>query len=70
MQSIEIIIVALIAIAAIAVYSIFGKTVRTQVGNMTKELAGEAGTDQADVSTVDTVGKDKDGGLKKFGESK
>jgi len=62
-----IIIVALIAIAAIAVYSIFGKTVRTQVGNMTKELAGESGTDAPDVSGVDDVGKSKDGGLKEFG---
>ena len=65
-----IIIVALIAIAAIAVYSIFGKTVRTQVGNMTKELAGESGTDTVDTSTLDAVGKEKDGGLKKFGETK
>jgi len=65
-----IIIVALIAIAAIAVYSIFGKTVRTQVGNMTKELAGESGTDAVDVTGVDAVGKSKDGGLKKFGETK
>jgi len=64
-----IIIVALIAIAAIAVYSIFGKTVRTQVGNMTKELAGESGVDTVDTSGVDAAGKDKDGGLKSFGSA-
>ena len=39
-----IIIVALIAIAAIAVYQIFGDTVRSQVGSMTQELAGQDGT--------------------------
>ncbi|HEY7841297.1 MAG TPA: hypothetical protein VIC61_06975 [Gammaproteobacteria bacterium] len=40
-----IIIVALIAIAAIAVYQIFGDVVRSQVGSMAEELAGQDGTD-------------------------
>ena len=44
-----IIIVALIAIAAIATYSIFGKGIRSQVGNMTKEITGG---EAADVSGV------------------
>lgn len=39
-----IIIVALIAIAAIAVYQIFGDVVRSQVGSMSEELAGQDGT--------------------------
>lgn len=39
-----IIIVALIAIAAIAVYQIFGDVVRSQVGSMAEELAGQDGT--------------------------
>jgi len=60
-----IIIVALIAIAAIAVYSIFGKAVRTQVGNMTKELAGETGTDSVDTGSLEGATGDK--GLKNFG---
>ena len=51
-----IIIVALIAIAAIAVYSIFGDTVRTQVGNMSKELAGEKGTDKVKGNVDDATG--------------
>jgi len=50
-----IIIVALIAIAAIAVYSIFGETVRTQVGNMSKELGGTKGDKAA--PTVADEGK-------------
>lgn len=36
-----IIIVALIAIAAIAAYSFFGSTLRSQVGGMASELAGQ-----------------------------
>ncbi|MCJ8337753.1 MAG: hypothetical protein MJK10_04735 [Pseudomonadales bacterium] len=39
-----IIIVALIAIAAIAVYGFFGDAIRSQVGSMTQELAGQDGT--------------------------
>jgi Flp pilus assembly pilin Flp len=39
-----IIIVALIAIAAIGIYSIFGDTITDQMGNMTQELSGGAGT--------------------------
>lgn len=39
-----IIIVALIAIAAIAVYSLFGKTVKSQVSGMAMELSGGDGT--------------------------
>ena len=51
-----IIIVALIAIAAIAVYSIFGDTVRTQVGNMSKELAGQKGNDKIKGNVDDATG--------------
>ena len=54
-----IIIVALIAIAAIAVYSIFGDTVRTQVGNMSKELAGKKGDTEADTSKIGDATKSK-----------
>lgn len=59
-----IIIVALIALAAIAVYSLFGKTVRNQVGGMAQELAGTAntGTGKAKTSadlTVTTADKNK-----------
>jgi pilus assembly protein Flp/PilA len=36
-----IIIVALIAVAAIGVYSLFGKTVRTQTAGLAKEMAGQ-----------------------------
>jgi type IV pilus assembly protein PilA len=39
-----IIIVALIAIAAIAAYSLFGDTVRSQVGGMAAELGGQSST--------------------------
>ena len=42
-----IIIVALIAIAAIAVYSFFGDTLRGQMGAMTQELSGQAGSTAA-----------------------
>ena len=38
-----IIIVALIAIAAIAAYGFFGDTLRSQVGGMAMELAGDSG---------------------------
>ena len=60
-----IIIVALIAIAAIGVYTIFGDVVRTQVGGMAQELAGQdgattaagAGTAAAKTSTEVGTGK-------------
>ena len=39
-----IIIVALIAIAAIAAYGFFGETLRSQVGGMAQELAGNDGS--------------------------
>ena len=39
-----IIIVALIAIAAIAAYGFFGETLRSQVGGMAEELAGNDGS--------------------------
>lgn len=50
-----IIIVALIAIAAIAVYQIFGGVVRSQVGSMATELAGQDGT-TLNQQAVDTSG--------------
>ena len=39
-----IIIVALIAVAAIGVYSMFGETVRQQMGGMAQDLSGSANT--------------------------
>ncbi len=48
-----IIIVALIAIAAIGIYSLFGDTVRDQMGAMTDELGGKEGDNSAAVS-IDT----------------
>tara|TARA_B100000780_G_scaffold136600_1_gene95649 strand:+ start:1529 stop:1780 length:252 start_codon:yes stop_codon:yes gene_type:complete len=42
-----IIIVALIAVSAISVYNIFGKTVRTQVGDLAAELGGGTTSKQA-----------------------
>ena len=52
-----IIIVALIAIAAITVYSLFGDTIRGQMGAMTQELAGQDGsaTVSGAVSTAGTA---------------
>ncbi len=46
-----IIIVALIAIAAIAVYSLFGETVRSQVGGMAQDLAGQSNTGTGDAGS-------------------
>ena len=65
-----IIIVALIAIAAIAIYSLFGDTIRQQMGIMTEELAG---TDSA-ISTDATAAAAKTEGetargLKDFSDS-
>jgi Flp pilus assembly pilin Flp len=51
-----IIIVALIAIAAIAAYSFFGDTLRSQVGGMSQELAGQKG-DTAVQSAKTAAGK-------------
>lgn len=48
-----IIIVALIAIAAIGIYSLFGDTIRDQMGAMTDELAGGEGDNTASES-IDT----------------
>ncbi len=63
-----IIIVALIAIAAIAVYSIFGDVIRTQVGDMAKELGGDTtATGGADTAGVDTAAESR--GLDDFGEA-
>ena len=45
-----IIIVALIAVSAISVYNLFGKTVRTQVGELAAELGG--GTSTANAAQV------------------
>lgn len=59
-----IIIVALIAIAAIAVYSIFGDTVRQQVGNMSKELSGKEATEV----TTDSDAAQGEKGLSDFGK--
>lgn len=41
-----IIIVALVAVAAIAVYQYFGQVLRSQTAAVTRELAGEDGTQQ------------------------
>ena len=42
-----IIIVALIAVSAISVYNLFGRTVRTQVGDLAAELGGGTVTEGA-----------------------
>lgn len=39
-----IIIVALIAVAAIGIYSMFGQTLREQMGGMAQDLSGQANT--------------------------
>ncbi|EPJ47032.1 MAG: hypothetical protein OFPII_16050 [Osedax symbiont Rs1] len=62
-----IIIVALIAIAAIAVYGFFGDTLRSQMGTLSAELAGDTGAsaaaqDQAKTKAGDAI---KDGGKSK-----
>ncbi|RUO80493.1 pilus assembly protein [Idiomarina tyrosinivorans] len=41
-----IIIVALIAVAAIGVYSLFGKSLRTQVAGLAKEITGQSSSQQ------------------------
>jgi Flp pilus assembly pilin Flp len=66
-----IIIVALIALAAIAVYSLFGKTVRNQVGGMAQDLAGveNTGTGQAATAAGEaTTAADTDKGLANYSE--
>ncbi len=57
-----IIIVALIAIAAITVYTLFGTTVRQQVGGLAEELSGQdasgnisASQSAADAATTDAT---------------
>ncbi len=66
-----IIIVALIAIAAIAVYTIFGDTIRKQMGIMTEELAG---TDTTTTTTAEATAAKTEGethkSLKDFASSK
>lgn len=51
-----IIIVALIAIAAIAVYTLFGKTVRSQVGGMAAELGGDSSAASAAIGAAKSAG--------------
>jgi Flp pilus assembly pilin Flp len=46
-----IIIVALIAVAAIGVYSMFGKTIRSQTAGLASEVAGK----KADISKASTA---------------
>jgi len=60
-----IIIVALIAIAAIAAYSFFGSTLRSQVGGMAAELAGDDAT-AAQQQAVQQSGKATAEGGKKI----
>lgn len=48
-----IIIVALIAIASITVVSMFGGTVRNQVGGMAKELSGQSASDSIQAAKAD-----------------
>jgi len=45
-----IIIVALIAVAAIGVYSMFGKTVRSQVAGIAKEISGQSSSQELNVA--------------------
>lgn len=55
-----IIIVALIAIASITVVSMFGGTVRNQVGGMAQELSGQSASDsiQSAQDAADTAAGD------------
>ena len=53
-----IIIVALIAIAAIGAFTLFGDTVRNQVGSMAAELGGDASAAEAANTRATTAGKD------------
>lgn len=65
-----IIIVALIAIAAIAAYTFFGSTLRSQVGGMAKELAGEeakGSIEDAGAAAEKAAGESKEKGLKEYG---
>jgi hypothetical protein len=51
-----IIIVALVALSAILVFSLFGQTIRDQVGQMSSQVAGGvAKTGQTDASTSATA---------------
>jgi Flp pilus assembly pilin Flp len=64
-----IIIVALIAIAAIAAYSFFGDTLRSQVGGMAQEMAGQDGAGQIGVAqkkAASTVGQSEHATLGKY----
>ncbi|MGO1540728.1 MAG: pilus assembly protein [Luteimonas sp.] len=48
-----IIIVALIAIASITVVSMFGGTVRNQIGGMAQELSGQSATESIQAAQAD-----------------
>ena len=67
-----IVIVALVAVAAIGVYSYFGKTVRSDVSGMAKEMSGQSS--QSDVSTAQGAANQasqeasKNKGLSNFGD--
>ena len=63
-----IIIVALIAIAAIGIYTLFGDTIRDQMGAMTDELAGGSGDNTASES-LDTSTASEARTLKDFEET-
>lgn len=60
-----IIIVALIAIAAITAYSFFGETLRSQVGGISKELAGESATGAIDQAKEKAKGAVDEGAKEK-----
>ncbi len=54
-----IVIVALIALAGIAVFSLFGKTVRSSVGDMATELSGDQSARTAQTAAKETTGAAK-----------
>lgn len=59
-----IIIVALIAVAAIGVYSLFGQTIRGQVGNLAAEVAGNQSAKTEAKTNMDKAAKDAAGASK------
>lgn len=68
-----IIIVALIALAAIAVYQLFGETLRSQMGGMAQELAGQdssgAKTQASEAAKGATEAAGEEEGLDNYGTS-
>jgi len=60
-----IVIVALIAVAAIAAYQFFGQTVRSQMGGIAKEVAGQNASGQITAAQAGATGAAAEGTTKK-----